>query len=112
MPATRTALADITPVATPGRCSLHPLVVREDPVNTIKSSYIILWDPEGHPMETTTYAWPCYNRHHFSHQRDNHFVLYPSIDDVYKRSDTDRLGDDMFKDLFMDDLWAFCLLTI
>ena len=79
---------------------------------TIKSSYIVPWDPVGHPMETTTYAWSRYNRHHFSHQRDNRFALYPSVDAVYKQSDTNRPGDDMFKDLFMDDLWASRLLTV
>ena len=63
-------------------------------------------------METAAYAWSQYNRHHFSHQRNNHFELYLSVDDVYKRSDTDRPGDNMFEDLFMDDLWAFCLLTV
>ena len=104
MPVTRTALANITPIATPGQCSLRPLIVREDPANSIKSSYIVPWDPEGHPMETAAYAWSRYNCHHFLHQQDNCFAPYLSVDDVYKRSDTDRPGDDMFEDLFMDDL--------
>ena len=56
MPATRTTLTNITPVATPGQCSLCPLVTREDPANVIKSSYIVPWDPVGHHMETATYA--------------------------------------------------------
>ena len=45
-------------------------------------------------------------RSHFSHQQDNRFELYPSVNDVYKWSDTDRPGDDMFEDLFMDDLYV------
>ena len=57
-------------------------------------------------METAAYAWSRYNRHHFSHQQDNRFEPYLSVDDVYKRSNTDCLGDDMFKDLFMDDLYV------
>ena len=76
---------------------------------TIRSSYIVLWDPRGHPMETAAYAWSRFNRHHFSQQRNDRFAPYPSVDDVYKRSDTDRPGDDMFEDLFMDDLYVFVL---
>ena len=106
MPATRTTLADITPVATPGQRSLHPLITREDPAIQIESSYIVPWDPVGHPMETATYTWSWFKRHHFLHQRDNRFELYPSVNNVYKQSDTDRPGDDMFKDLFMDDLYV------
>ena len=73
---------------------------------TIKSSYIIPWDPRNHPMETAAHAWSRYNRHNFSQQRDNRFEPYPSVDDVYQQSNTDRPGDDMFEDLFMDDLYV------
>ena len=108
MPATRTALTDITSaIATPGRRSLCPLIAREDPAMTIRSSYIVPWDPRGHPMETATYAWSCFNCHHFSQQRNDCFAPYPSVDTVYQRSDTDCPGDDMFEDLFMDDLYVF-----
>ena len=73
---------------------------------TIKSSYIIPWDPRNHPMETAAHAWSRYNRHNFSQQRDNCFKPYLSVDDVYQQSNTDRPGDNMFEDLFMDDLYV------
>ena len=110
MPATRTALADITPIATPGRCSLHalghvtPPLHRQSGAPVIESSYIRPFDPEGHALETATQAWLRYNRHHFVERRDDRMKPYPEVDVVYLRSNTWKASDDTFKDLFPDDM--------
>ena len=100
MPATRTTLADITPVATPGRRTLRHL----SGAPVIESSYIRPFNPEGHALETATQAWSRYNRHHFMERRDDRMKPYPEVDVVYLRSDTWKASDDMFKDLFLDDM--------
>ena len=110
MPATRTALANITPVATPGRRSLHalghvtPPLRRQSGAPVIESSYIRPFDPEGHSLETAAQAWSRYNRHHFVERRDDRMKPYPEVDVVYLRSDTWKASDDTFKDLFLDDM--------
>ena len=110
MPATRTALADITPVATPGRRSLlalgqtTPSLRRQSGAPVIESSYIRPFDPEGHALETAAQAWSRYNRHRFVERRDDRMKPYPEVDVVYLRSDTWKASDDTFKDLFLDDL--------
>jgi hypothetical protein len=75
-------------------------------VDHIQSSYIVPWDLEGWPMETTTHAWSHYNRHL---PREEHGVwtnLYPTVNTVYAYSTTNCVGDDMFKDLFLDDMYV------
>ena len=110
MPATRTALADITPVATPGRRSLlalgqtTPPLRRQSGAPVIESTYIRPFDPEGHSLETTAQAWSRYNRHLFRERRDDRMKPYPEVDVVYLRSDTWKASDDTFKDLFLDDM--------
>ena len=110
MPATRTALADITPVATPGRRSLlalgqtTPPLRRQSGAPVIESTYIRPFDPEGHAVETATQAWSQYNRHLFRERRDDHSKPYPEIDTVYLCSNTWKASDDTFKDLFLDDM--------
>jgi hypothetical protein len=75
-------------------------------VNHIRLSYIVPFDPEGHAMETTAHAWSWYNHHLFRQQQDNRMVPYPTVDTVYERSATDHLGDNMFVDLFLDDMFV------
>ena len=110
MPATRTALADITPVATPGRRTLHalghvtPPLCRQSGAPVIESTYIRPFDPEGHALETAAQAWSRYNRHHFVERRDDRMKPYPEVDVVYLYSDTWKASDNMFKDLFLDDM--------
>ena len=110
MPATRTVLADITPVATPGRRSLPalgqttPPLRRQSGAPVIESTYIRPFDPEGHALETAAQAWSRYNRHLFRERRDDRMKPYPEVDVVYLRSDTWKASDDTFKDLFLDDM--------
>ena len=100
MPSTRTTLADITPVATPGRRTLRRL----SGAPIIESTYIRPFDPEGHALETAAQAWSRYNRHHFVERRDDRMKPYPEVDVVYLRADTWKASDDTFKDLFLDDM--------
>jgi hypothetical protein len=88
MPQVRTTLADIT---TP-------------PANRIDSTYIVPWAPVDHAVETTAYAFSRYNHHLFCHHRDNRLEPYPSVDDIYRRSNTPRPGDEDFQDVFLDDM--------
>jgi hypothetical protein len=57
-------------------------------------------------METTAHAWSQYNRHLICQQQGNHMSPYPTVDTVYKQSTTDHPGDDMFEDLFLDDMYV------
>jgi hypothetical protein len=98
MPATRTALSDITPRHRSGA-----------PV--IESTYICPFDLEGHALETTAYAWSRYNRHPFREHRDDRMSLYPNVDTVYVWSATWKGSNDTFKDLFLDNMCVFLLLN-
>jgi hypothetical protein len=98
MPATRTVLADITPVPSAGpsrRLSGAPI---------IESTYIRPFDLEGHALEAAAQAWSRYNRHLFWERQDDRMKLYPDVDTVYLRSDTWKPSDNTFKDLFLDDM--------
>jgi hypothetical protein len=55
-------------------------------------------------METAAHAWLWYNCHLFCQQHRNCLVLYPTVDTVYEWSATDCPGDNMFEDLFLDDM--------
>jgi hypothetical protein len=37
---------------------------------------------------------------------------YPTVDIVYQRSATNRVGDNVFQDLFLDDMWVCRLLAL
>jgi hypothetical protein len=62
------------------------------------------FDPEGHAMETAAHAWSQHNHHLFHQQCGNRSVPYPKVNTVYAQSTTNRPGDDMFADLFLDDM--------
>jgi hypothetical protein len=57
-------------------------------------------------METAAHAWLWYNRHLFRQQRGNHLVPYLEVDTVYAWSATNCPGDNMFADLFLDDMYV------
>ena len=63
-------------------------------------------------METAAHAWSRYNQHLFHQQRRNCSVPYPKVDTVYQWSTTNHPGDDMFEDLFLDDMWMCHLLAL
>jgi hypothetical protein len=100
MPATRTALADITPASR-----------RRSGAPVIKSTYIRPFDPEGHALETAAQAWSQYNSHLFRERWDDRMSPYPDINTIYLRSNTWKASDDTFKDLFLDNMCIFLLLN-
>jgi hypothetical protein len=105
MPATRTVLADITPVPSAGPSR------RRSGALVIESTYIRSSDPDNHALEAAAQAWSRYNRHLFRQRRDDRSKPYPEVDSVYVRSDTWKASDDTFKDLFLDDMCVFLLLN-
>jgi hypothetical protein len=74
--------------------------------DVICHSYIILFNPVGNPLGTRFTATQKFNRNHYRPKRGSRVTPYPEVSVVYERSALDNPGDDMFKDLFLDDLWV------
>jgi hypothetical protein len=76
------------------------------------NSYIVLFDPHGALLPTILTAAQNYIKV-FKHLKWGSAVtLYPDPATVYHRSAISNPGSDMFEDLFLDDMWVSCCVTI
>jgi hypothetical protein len=81
----------------------------------IRNSYIVPFDPLGAPGPTILTAAQEYNKM-FKHLKWGSAVTpYPDPATVYHRLAISNPGDDMFKDLYLADMYSFffsCLVTV
>jgi hypothetical protein len=77
----------------------------------IPNSYIIPFDPLGNPLGTLLTAAQRYNRGFKRIKRGSVMSPYPDPACVYRRSVISDLGDDMFKDVYLGDMWVCRLLA-
>jgi hypothetical protein len=72
----------------------------------IPNSYIIPFDPLGNPLGTILTATQCYNQGFKRIKRGSATALYPDPATIYCHSVISDLGDDMFADVYMGDLYV------
>jgi hypothetical protein len=73
----------------------------------IPTSYIVPFDPLGNPLGTILTAAQRYNQGFRRIKQGLAIAPYPDPATIYHRSAICDLADDMFKDVFMSDLYSF-----
>jgi hypothetical protein len=78
----------------------------------IPSSYIVPFDPLGNPLGMILTAAQRYNRDFKRIKRGSAVAPYPDPATIYRQSAISDLADDMFKDIYLGDMWVYRLLAL
>jgi hypothetical protein len=73
----------------------------------IPNSYIVPFDPLGNSLGTILTATQRYNQGFKHIKRGSATALYPDPTTIYCRSAISDLGDDMFANMYMGDMYSF-----
>jgi hypothetical protein len=78
----------------------------------IHNLYIVPFDPLGTPLPTILTATQNYNKMFKQIQWGLSATPYPDLVMVYRWSVISNPGDDMFEDLYLDDMWVSCHVVV
>jgi hypothetical protein len=76
-------------------------------MSSIHSSYIMPFDPLGNPLGTILTTTQRYNRGFKRILRGLAVHPYPDPATIYRQSAIADPGDDMFKDVYLGDMYSF-----
>jgi hypothetical protein len=77
-------------------------------MSAIHNSYIIPFNPLGNPLGTILTAAQRYDRGFKRIKQGSSTSPYPNPVSIYHRSAISDPGNDMFKDIYLADMWVSC----